>query len=61
MHCYILLYSEEYEPDAKPIQAATSLDGSEATSLSKLSSEQYGNLVSFVRCGSDSVMQLGAS
>lgn len=42
--------SEEYEPDAKPIQTATSMDGPEATSLSKLSSEQYGNLVSFVRC-----------
>jgi len=48
--------SEEYELDAKPIQAATSLDGPEATSLAKLSSEQYGNMVSFVRCAASSAV-----
>lgn len=41
--------SEEYEPDARFNEAATSLDGPEATSLAKIDSEGYDRLVSFVR------------
>lgn len=47
--------SEEYEPDARFNEAATSLDGPEATSLAKLDSEGYDRLVSFVRCVSVSL------
>lgn len=42
-------YSEEYEPDARLNQEATSLDGPEATSLAKIDAEGYDRLVQFVR------------
>ena len=41
--------SEEYEPDARFNQEATSLDGPEATSLAKIDAEGYDRLVQFVR------------
>ena len=41
--------SEEYEPDARYNQEATSLDGPEATSLAKIDAEGYDRLVQFVR------------
>jgi uncharacterized protein len=43
------LGSEEYEPDARFNQEATSLDGPEATSLAKIDTEGYDRLVQFVR------------
>jgi hypothetical protein len=43
------LGSEEYEPDARFNQEATSLDGPEATSLAKIDAEGYDRLVQFVR------------
>jgi hypothetical protein len=44
-----VICSEEYEPDARFNQEATSLDGSEATSLAKIDAEGYDRLVQFVR------------